>query len=123
MFDCAHDHHAGSSGVAQRVMMAVADTEILGEHVEAVTRQFRPRALGDADAVQPGRLDRGPFVNAAGSRQRTLVEIGMGDRDAAGQMCVDGGMDVREAGFARNMIAADAVNARVERREPSSDSI
>lgn len=51
------------------------------------------------------------------SRQCTLVEIGMGDRDAATKMRCDLGMKITERWLANNVIGRDPMNAAIEAAE------
>ena len=79
--------------------------------------KIRPGPLGDPDAVEPCRLDQVAPVHPAGRGERTLVEERVRDRRPPGEMPVDDRVDVAEGRLADDMVAADAVDPSVERRE------
>ena len=117
MLDRADDHHSRRPRVAERVVVLEVDAEMPSEHVQPVARELRPRTLRDADAVQPRRLDHGAVVDAASRRQRTLVEVGVGDGGPPREVPVDHSVVVGEAGLPRDVPGGDPVDGGVEPAE------
>ena len=117
VIDRFHDHHSSGASIAQCIMMLVADPEEAGEYVEAMAGEIGPSALGHPHAVEPRRFDHLAPMHAACGGERSLVKKGVRDGGPTGKMAIDDCVDVRKGGLPNDVIATDAVDPRVERRE------
>ncbi len=105
------------ASVTQGIVMPEGDAEVFRHDVELVAGEFGPRTLCDAHAVEPGGFNHCPVVDAAGRRQRALVEVGVCNGGPPSQVSVNDVVHIGKARLACDMVRGDAVDSSVEAAE------